>query len=782
MLKQRVHWIALVLMLCTSAVHAQLSGLDFNPKLPGGLKLGGFSNDKVSFSAEFEAQEGAARGRLHVTCNVPDDLHIYSLTQPKGGPKPTTIDVSKESGIKLLGPFTPNESPDKHTSDVYKGVTIEEHKGKVIWTAPIEFANPKAIAETKIELVIDVLACGDGPDNKSCTPVDEKLVAKFKGVYKQPKAKPNFRDEGSFVTWNASIEPGSARPGDDLKLVVSADIDDGYHIYKSVTESSDDDKNVTLFIFKNKSGLKVGAPSTSSALKSKEGVDYHEEQVVWELPIQVPKTLEVGEHPIELIVGYQECTDRNCLLPSGLKISGTLAVGKETSKEKTPLHMSSVRYGEVIDSADSTGKWVDLLAMNGPADLNAILGALFFGMLGGVILNLMPCVLPVIGLKIMSFVDQAGQNRRQIIALNLWYTLGILTVFWILAGAAIIARTFYGETFSWGEQFTFIGFKLAMIIFVFAMALSFLGTWEIPLPGFASGSGAGKLQEKEGAQGAFAKGVFSTILATPCSGPFLGPVFAFMLVQTNLVVFAVFTAIGIGMALPYLLIGFFPSLISALPKPGTWMETLKQALAFVLLGTVVWLFSTVPGDYRIAVFGTLIATWFGCWIIGRIPVYETLKKRATGWASGICVALALSLFMFHMFVPGKEIVTWEPYTEARLAELQSEGKTVMLDFTADWCMTCQLNFNLVLDTHEMKDYLEQNNIVAMKADWSDRSVEIKNKLAELESNSIPLLAIYPGGDHNNPIVLPDLLTKNKVISNLDSAIGKAPSGGAVALR
>ena len=249
-----------------------------------------------------------------------------------------------------------------------------------------------------------------------------------------------------------------------------------------------------------------------------------------------------------------------------------------------------------------------------------------FAFLGGIILNLMPCVLPVISLKILAFLEQAGESRGRVFALNVWYSLGLLSVFAVLAVLAATAGL------AWGEQFTLPWFKVAMTGLVFAMALSFLGTWEIPIPGFVGVGGANRLQAQEGPSGAFFKGVFTTILATPCSGPFLGPVFGYLLRQPPHMAYWIFGAVGLGMAFPYLVLGAVPELLRFLPKPGRWMETVQQLMGFLLLATVVYLFTTLSAAYFIPTLALLVGLWFACWWIRPHPAHRRARLASGGLA------------------------------------------------------------------------------------------------------------------------------------------------------
>jgi len=401
------------------------------------------------------------------------------------------------------------------------------------------------------------------------------------------------------------------------------------------------------------------------------------------------------------------------------------------------------------------------------------------GLMGGLLLNLMPCVLPVMGLKMMSFVEQGGQSRQRILAINLAFTAGILVVFLLLATLVVVIGL------SWGEQFTQTWFKVALTGFVFAMALSFLGVWEIPIPGFAGGGAAHELSRKEGLTGAFFKGVFSTILATPCSGPLLGGIFGFLLGKPAHVPYVLFASIGIGMALPYLLIAAFPALIRFLPKPGAWMETFKQVMGFVLLLAVVYLFYTLNEAYEVATFALLIGLWFALWLVGRTPITASPAKKAAAWVGGLGVAAAIGVWSFIYTVPGmqdylwpnRETIAWEDYSEPKLQDLLSKNQTVMLDFTADWCPTCKYNLHFVLDTETVREVIEKNRVRPLVADWTDYAPEIKAKLLEFRSNSIPLLVIFPADNPDEPMILRDVVTQNQVVAALEKAGPSQPLPG-----
>jgi thiol:disulfide interchange protein len=301
------------------------------------------------------------------------------------------------------------------------------------------------------------------------------------------------------------------------------------------------------------------------------------------------------------------------------------------------------------------------------------------------------------------------------------------------------------------------------------MALSFLGVWEIPIPGFVGSGKTGELATREGAAGAFSKGVLATVLATPCSGPALGPVFGFTLNQPPAITYLLFACIALGMSAPYLLIGAFPKLIRFLPRPGAWMDTFKQLMGFVLLGTIVFLLSFTNRDYIVPAFAMMVGLWMACWWIGRTPLTENLGKKLMAWGQGALVAGIVIVLAFTYLVPRNSNIPWQPFSQGELARLRAAGNTVLVEFTADWCLTCKYNLKTAIETDEVRRALEQNKIVPLLADYTNGSPEIKDMLASLQSKSIPLLAIFPADQPDQPIVLRDVITKGQLLGAIEQA-------------
>jgi thiol:disulfide interchange protein DsbD len=284
---------------------------------------------------------------------------------------------------------------------------------------------------------------------------------------------------------------------------------------------------------------------------------------------------------------------------------------------------------------------------------------LIYAFLGGLILNVMPCVLPVIAIKVLSFVQQAGEDRSRILVLNLVYSLGIVSVFLGLAATAHLS------SWGWGGLFERWEFSVGITAFVFVMALSLLGVFEIPIPGFV-GNTAGT-QQQEGLTGAFLTGVFATILATPCTGPFMGTALAWSVKQDPAVIYMVWGMMGVGMATPYLLFGAFPGAVKYLPKPGAWMVTFKQICGFVLLATVVFLLYGLSDKYVVPTLVLLLGLGVGLWMIGNLynlasPMAWRMKMRVLALFVTSTIA-GLALYM---------------------VTAKKEGNIVLVDFTADW--------------------------------------------------------------------------------------------------
>jgi len=386
--------------------------------------------------------------------------------------------------------------------------------------------------------------------------------------------------------------------------------------------------------------------------------------------------------------------------------------------------------------------------------------------LGGVILNLMPCVFPVLFIKGLSLVESSRHEPTRVRAHGLVYMLGILVSFWAVV-AVLLGLRAGGRQLGWGFQFQSPGFVAVMALLLFFLGLSLAGVFEIGLTVTNAGS---SLAARNGYAGSFFTGVLAVVVATPCTAPFMGAAIGFALAQSAAVALAVFTALALGLAAPYVLLTFYPQWMRHLPRPGAWMEVLKQATAVPIFGTViwmVWLFGSSAGvDALAALLAAFLLLAIAGWILGRWPARRVASVFAV---SVIVLAVATPLYALWRF-PAAEAKTagqagWEPYSRAALEQYRAQGRPVFVDFTARWCLSCQVNERAVLDQGDVQRRLHGSGIVLVRADWTRHDEGIASALNELGRSGVPTYVLYPPGQP--AVVLPELLTPGIVLGALD---------------
>lgn len=392
---------------------------------------------------------------------------------------------------------------------------------------------------------------------------------------------------------------------------------------------------------------------------------------------------------------------------------------------------------------------------------------LLYAFIGGLILNIMPCVLPVITLKILGFVGEARNDPGRVRRLGLVYTLGVLVSFLVLA-AAVIGVKSAGHKAGWGMQFGNTHFIAALTILVVLVALNLFGVFEVNLGGRTMGA-AGELASKHGFAGAFFNGILATILATPCTAPFLSIALGFAFAQSTAIILLIFLSVGIGLALPYLVLSFQPAWLKFLPKPGAWMEKFKMLMGFPMLATGIWLFTLAAGNSDKS--GTL---WFGlflvvlalsAWIWGEF-VQRGRNRRGL---AAIASILLVGGFGTYAATRGTDQIQWQPWSTAAVAKAQSEGHPVLVDFTADWCLTCQVNKKVAIEVPSVRAKLKQIGAVNLIGDYTRLPDNITDELNHFNRAGVPLVLVFPSKADAAPIVLPEVLTAGTVLDALNRA-------------
>jgi thiol:disulfide interchange protein len=549
-----------------------------------------------------------------------------------------------------------------------------------------------------------------------------------------------------------------------FELLIEVDIEKKYHLYGEKIPEGLTGKPTQLEIQSPEGWqVKLIKKSNLAKLKSSEGVEYegYEDQVSWLYEVY-PIAEGVGEKMLSLQLSGLVCGESSCQ-PVKLKQEIQLSVGGNTV-------LNELYPKEKVESFKH--KAVSQVKVDGEAKMEDKGSGWYFLMLaflGGLILNLMPCVFPVLGLKVMSVVKQAKGEKLMIWKNALAYTLGVLVSFWILALAVLIIKSIAGGQITWGFQFKSPVFTFVVIHVMLLIGLNLLGVFEV---GTSLQSAGGGLQSKDGTMGAFFSGLFATLVATPCAAPMLGTAITYALQLSNLGLFFYFSVIGIGLASPFIVLAAIPRLMVLLPKPGAWMEVFKQVMGFLMLMTVgyfVWSFEAFVSKGKLSEWGmlnlyiSLVVMSMAVWVYGKgCLVYLEKKVRIrSGLIAGMLLLLSVGLGYPKERGAGLE---WQVWSKELQEKYQQEGKIVYVDFTARWCATCQTNKRVYQDA-SLIELFKKKEVQILKADITLENVAVEKEMQRLNKSAIPINVYYLPSS-KEPVFLSELLTVEGVKSPL----------------
>ena len=522
------------------------------------------------------------------------------------------------------------------------------------------------------------------------------------------------------------------------QLLFSWTITDGYYLYRDRFKFNAVDANTQL----EQPIFDTGKVKWDEFFETELEVYYHHTEV--RLPFSS------SAKQIEVQIESQGCADAGlCYPPYKQWISADLVAGT-VDISATPS--ASAQRATALGSSTDTEL--------------SLVWVLIFALTGGMILNLMPCVFPVLSIKALSFT-RAHQSITDKQVHTIAYTLGVISSFITIALLMLILRS-AGQSIGWGFQLQSPVFVIALVYLFFFMGLAFSGYIEIGTSLMSVGQSAEN--DKQGVSSSFMTGVLATTVASPCTAPFMGPALGYAIGQSSAVALLVFAFLGFGMALPFILLTWVPALSRLLPKPGQWMESFKQFLAFPLYLTAVWLL-WVAGrqtsvDVAASVVAGLILVALTVWLWKLKPTDATKKLPTSKLLAILCLAGAFIVPTAALSKADQE-PRWQPYSPERLAQLRGKGQSVFINLTADWCITCLVNERTTLDTEAFYQALEQNNITYLKGDWTDSDPEITKLLNQYQRSGVPLYLLFPKGMKEAQI-LPQILVKASTIDKLNS--------------
>lgn len=726
---------------------------------------------------------------LTIQLELPPEHYTYPLEAPTGNT--SKIVIKEIAGLEPVDAKFKPAKPPKVVRDDVLDENIYKHVGGTTWTRRYRVTGDADAgtflakgtlryqmcnAETcKPPKTVDVAARGTvtagdpkgktetappggNPKAKSGAKAEEnKVVQRYREV-----AQPTLRGTAMPISFEFAITPTDAKPGDEvtvsLKATLKSTKTEKWHAFAITHKKGGTGLPVVITVQKVNGLEPVGkgwrpdkAPKVGQDVEGNTLLE-HFGEVTWSRKFKVAEFHEPGAYGLRGKIRFQICNEGTCLSPKNV----SFALGDLTNEADAPAASNQIDdtpfpQGSVDQEESGSLPWF-----------------LFAAFLGGMSLNVMPCVLPVIAIKVMSFVQQAGESRKRILALNIAYSIGVVSVFLALATAAILLQL------RWGGLFQKPEFNLVMACIIFAMGLSLLGVFEIPVPGMI-GSAAGK-QHKEGLLGAFVTGIFATLLATPCTGPFMGTTIPWSLRQPTAVTFLIWLLMGLGMAFPYLVLGAFPRLIKFLPKPGNWMVRFKEIAGFILMGTVIFFISFLSPQMVVPLLVMLMGIAIGLWMIGNLYAHNShIKHKTIVRISAFTLMALICGFGYSMTVESEHKLPWKEFNDANLQAALDNNQTVLVDFTADWCTNCKVNEKFALNRRSTLEFVKKHNVAPLVADNTNQSEHINRWLDRFDTDGVPLTVIFPANRPDKPIVLRAIYSNATLLEKLEEAVAMPKS-------
>ncbi len=793
------------------------------------------SDEPVKFSAEFMINPdspGSRLGSLNLIATIEDGWNIYSATQKPCGPMKSQIGVAKSEKFSVYGDFKPDVPAKTKTTDLFE-VPVEEHRGTVVWSAPIQLAEGVDPKDLQIELTYRGQRCSDAG---TCIPIRPMSVAVVYGgedktliVPEPPQPKPvekiepmqiePFHPEFSHLALTGKVvaaadAKGPIKPGDTVTLQISAELDDDYHVYAYQPKNTGAQRS-TLFAFSEDNGWKISSPiaSVEAKLDKKSGFWSYYEPVTFSFEVTIPADAEEKAYTISGLMGFLTCAEA-CDSPEAAQFSvevpvgsGTLPIPIEfkqgesyraveelidsrTQTDPKPKETSgtSTDSKSAADKADSPEEIAEMLSLYNPDEkiyirdqkVTTIWTALIGAFIGGMLLNLMPCVFPVLGLKVMGFVEQAGSDPKKIRIHGIVFTLGLVASMWVLASIILILKNVYKIQINWGTQMGNPYFVVSIIVLLFLLGLNMAGVFEI---GTSLTRVGGSTQGKKGYTSSFLSGVLTTLIATPCSGPFLGVAMAYTFAQPAAIAMFLFTIFALGIAFPYIVLAFFPAMINRMPRPGAWMHTFKVTMAFALFATVAFFMQTFGAQtgtdglswlvMALVVLG-LAAFFYGTWSPAFV---KPVKRFAFGFVLPAAIAL-LAGWMCYDAAQYRQMATsvhrdgdlpWQEWNPGKIEYmLKNEPRIIWVDYTASWCPTCINNKYWIFSDPRVLARVKELDVQLVKVDDSLMEDRIRVDLVRTGRVTIPVNLFYPPNYPAEPaILLEAVITTGQALKALD---------------